>query len=336
MSAAGVTAVIPVWNRKELLERALASLRAQTRPPEEILVVDNGSTDGSAEVAERLGARVLRMGSNTGFANAVNCGIRAARTAWIAVLNNDVVLDPEYLERLAAAAGEAGAWFATGKLLDPAQPGKLDGVFDSVCRGGCAWRVGNGRADGPEFSVPRPIPIAPATAALFRAELFARAGFFAETFCSYLEDVDFGLRCAAMKYPGLLVPSALAYHAGSATLGRWHPVVVRLIARNQVLLVARHYPARLLLRFAWPILVAQAGWGLVALRHGAGAAFLAGKWAGLRLFRAARRSSPELRKNAAIEQVLRSGEADILDCQRRTGFDAYWRMYFLLARGGAK
>ena len=67
--------MIPHWNRRELLETLLRNLEAQTRPFDEIIVADNGSTDDSAEVAERFGARVLRLGSNLGFAAAVNRGI---------------------------------------------------------------------------------------------------------------------------------------------------------------------------------------------------------------------------------------------------------------------
>ena len=106
--------------------------------------------------------------------------------------------------------------------------------------------MGQGRADGPEFSAARPIGFAPGTASLFRAELFRRVGLLDESFDSYLEDVEFGLRCACLHYSGRYAPDAVAYHVGSATLGRWHPNVARLVSRNQVLLVAKYYPARIL------------------------------------------------------------------------------------------
>jgi len=324
-----ITAIVPVWNGRDLLERLLASLEAQTEAAAELLVVDNGSTDGAPELARARGARVIPMGRNAGFAAAVNRGIRESRGEWIAVLNSDVELAPDYFARLRAA----DAWFATGKILAAGSGNRIDATFDVLCRGGAAWRAGNGRADGPEFSLARPIWSAPWTAALFRAELFQQVGLLEESFESYLEDVDFGLRCAARGLAGQYVPEALAWHQGSATLGRWHPETVRHIARNQLFLLARHYPQRLLVRWCWPIFVAQFLWGAVAFRHGAGFAWLRGEWQGLRRFFAARGQTLDAK---VLDSVLSANERLIRSVQVSTGFDLYWRLYFLLTRGGAK
>jgi GT2 family glycosyltransferase len=329
MSCRPVTIVVPVWNGRELLEALLRSLRAQTHAIAEILVIDNGSTDGSAAAAEQAGAHAIRMGSNTGFARAVNRGIAECRTEWLALVNNDIEAAPDWLAHLAAALEDESAWFATGKILQASHGDHLDGTFDALSRGGCAWRIGNGRPDGAEFSVRRRISFPPATAALFRADLFRRLGPLDETFESYLEDVEFGLRSALAGLDGWYVPEAVAWHRGSATLGRWHPQTVRRISRNQVFLVAKHYPARLILRYGWPILVAQSLWGLLALRHGAGWAWLRGKCAGVwQATRNVQKSSTRLR------DILEQSESEILLIQSKTGFDFYWRAYFLLTRGG--
>jgi len=87
---AEVSIIVPVWNGRVMLERLLACLQAQMHPVTEVLVIDNGSEDGAPEAAERLGARVIRMGSNTGFSRAVNCGIQACTTEWLAIVNSDV------------------------------------------------------------------------------------------------------------------------------------------------------------------------------------------------------------------------------------------------------
>jgi GT2 family glycosyltransferase len=333
------SAIVPVWNGRHLLARLLTTLVAQTRPAEEVLIVDNGSTDGAPEVARAAGARVIAMGRNAGFAAAVNRGIREAAHPLVAILNSDVELAPDYLEKLAAV----DAPFATGKILSPS--GLLDGTFDMTCRGATTWRCGAGQRDAAPFDQPREIASPPWTAVLYRAEVFRQVGLLEESFESYLEDADFGLRCAAQGINGRYVPEAWAIHLGSAALGRWHPETVRRIARNQVLLAARHYGAR----HVWPVLVAQLLWGAVAVRHGRGLAWARGKAQGLRLFSAAReqmqqtlphgrgsdltRSHQSRDRQGAIllEQVLHTNEQFI----RTVSDDTYWKLYFLLT-GGAK
>src|SRR6266849_1366264 len=142
-------AVVPHWNRPELLETLFASLHAQSRPFDEIILADNGSTDDSAAVGERAGARVLRLGRNLGFAAAVNRGIEAARADWLAILNNDVTLDTAWLEKLVDAAERERAWFAAGKILRAEHPSTLDGAFDEISRAACACRCGAGKSDAP-------------------------------------------------------------------------------------------------------------------------------------------------------------------------------------------
>jgi GT2 family glycosyltransferase len=207
----------------------------------------------------------------------------------------------------------------------------LDGTWDTFSRGGCAWRAGHGCHDGPLWNCPRRIRFAPFTATLFRTELFRKVGGLDERFRSYLEDVDFGLRCAHQGLAGLYVPEAVATHQGSATLGRWHKEVVRLTARNQVLLVAKHYPARYLFRYAWPVFVAQSLWGALALTHGRPLSFVRGKLEGLALFPFVRHKvvqSGGWQKGLSV--IIEESESELYHLQRKTGFDLYWRLYFAL------
>ena len=324
------TVVVPVWNGRELLEVLLRSLQVQTAPPSEILVIDNGSRDGSPEAAEQAGAKVIRNAANEGFARAVNRGIAECRTEFVAIVNNDVEAAPGWLAQLSASLTDDTAWFAAGKILQARNRHLIDGTFDALCRGACAWRIGHNRRDGPEFSHPRRIVSPPGTAVLFRAALFQRIGPFDENFESYLEDVDLGLRCAAAGLSGWYVPEAIAWHRGSATLGGWHPDTVRRISRNQVYLVRKHYSGSLIFRNLWHIAVAQTLWGILALRHGRLLAFLRGKFAGLFHPR-----WPRQNRSSALLITLRNGEREIYHIQRKTGFDSYWRWYFRLTRGGA-
>lgn len=313
-----ITAVIPTFNRAALLEQAVASIEA-----DEIIVVDNGSTERIAPA----GARVLRLDRNYGFACAVNRGIEAARGDAVAIVNNDVVLSPGYLRLLA----QSGAWFATGKILQQSAPDRIDATFDLLARSGCALRAGHG-APATEFSEARPIAFAPMTAALYRRELFDRIGLLDESFDSYMEDVEFGLRAARCGYQGAYLPAATALHRGSATLGAWHPETVRLISRNQWLLVAKHFRHGGEKRYARAVLVGQLLWGLSALRRGCLRAWLTGKWQAActeipRWTPGDACAATELSDEDAslqLDRILAASESELL---RLTAGSAFWRWY---------
>lgn len=329
--SASVSFVIPNWNRRDLLAAALASIRAQTLPPLEILVADNGSTDGSEEVARQAGAQVLRLGVNKGFSFAVNRGVEAARGEMIAVVNNDVEFNPDWTERLATRL-EQGGWFAIGKLLDYSRRAQIDGVGDAICRGGTACRLGHGRPDCSLFYTPRFTYFPSATAVLVRRGFFDKAGKLEETFFAYLEDVDLGLRAALLSLEGVYVPEAVAYHHGSATLGAWSRPMVERLTRNQILLLAKFYPWGLVWRFWRPILVAQGLWAAMAVRHGRLGAYVRGLGRGLASGITLRRLTAQWRSDGnRLADVLIRSERELVRVQHATGWDQYWQWYFRLA-----
>lgn len=315
-----VAAIIPHWNRRDLLGPLFSSLHSQTRPFNEIILVDNGSGDDSRALATSLGARVLPLGENLGFAVAVNRGIESNTADWIAILNNDVILAPDWLERLL----DTSAMFATGKILSAADHSLLDATFDEISRGACAWRCGGGKPDAPAWNEPRPIRFAPMTAAIFRKSLFDQVGLLDENFGSYLEDVDFGIRCALAGIEGAYIPAAVAYHLGSATLGTWNSDTVKQISRNQILITVKHFKGQPL----WPIVAGQLLWGFVALRHSRGASYLGGKISGWKTARALYREKISI--SAGVSSLITRSERQIFALQKQTGFDWYWRVYFWL------
>lgn len=334
--AINVSAVIPHQDRADLLARALRSLFDQRLPPEvslEVIVVDNGSRDESLAVAAELGARAVPLGSNQGVSRALNRGIEAAAGEWIALVNNDVELAPDWLRSLLAGASRTEAWFATGKIFDAARRDLLDGAGDAVCTGGAAWRLGHGKRDGPAFSVPRPTFFPAATASLFRREFFDLAGLFDESFFAYLEDVDLGMRAASLGLRGTYVPQAVAWHQGSRTGGRWSDRSVAWITRHQLLLLSKHYSEHLLLRFGRPVAVAQLLWAALALSRGRWRAWLRGVALGLKDCREHWRARSR-RGERRLAAALQAGEAEIAGFQQAGGWDSFWKWYFRLARGG--
>ncbi|MEX2300862.1 MAG: glycosyltransferase family 2 protein [Bryobacterales bacterium] len=335
-----VSIVIPHRNRCALLERLLQSIHAQRLPEGvslDVVVVDNGSEDNSVETARRAGCRVLELSGNEGVSRAVNRGIEASSGEWIALVNNDVELSPGWMAELLAAVGSppreaAKLWFATGKTLNDQDRGLIDGTGDAICRGGASWRLGHGRADGPLFDAVRRTYFPSATAAIFRRGFFERVGGLEESFFAYLEDIDLGLRAAMEDLPGLYVPSAVAYHRGSATAGIWSGASVEWMTCHQLLLLAKFYPARLMLRFLRPILAAQLLWATLAISRGRASSWARGFWRGLRGFSRLRRASASIRsRGERLAGVLCAMEAEIARVQKATRWDTYWRWYFRLA-----
>lgn len=332
MATAGkVSVIIPSWNRADLLRNLLPNLRAQTRPPEQILVVDNGSSDASAATAKELGAEVVSLGVNRGFAAAVNEGVRRAAAEWLLILNNDVELAPDWIEVQLEGVQREKVWFAAGKLLDYGDSTVIDGTWDLVSRAAYAWRCGYGRPDSPIWSVRKRIFFAPMTAALFHREVFERVGLLETRFESYYEDVDFGVRCAIAGLQGIYEPSAVARHMGKATLGKSSYRVMYLTARNQVFLLAKHYSGETLRRFWWAILVGQLLGVAAAAKHGQLISALRGKWDGLRGWNEFRRELSHA--PARVESALAESEQAICSLQKEIGFDPYWRLYFGLTGG---
>ena len=328
-----ISIIIPSWNRVDLVRSVLASLRNQTRRPDQIVVVDNGSTDDSVEVARTLGAEVINLLSNVGFAAAVNKGIAHASGDWLVILNNDVVLAPDWIEQILNGAEQSQAEFAVGKLLQNNSHLIIDGTWDLVSRGGYAWRCGFGRPDGPEWSARRMIFMAPMTAAMFKKTVFERIGVLENGFESYYEDIDFGLRCAVAGISGIYEPRAVATHIGKSTFGKSNGRIIRLSSRNQVLLLAKHYSAQSLRRFWWPVLVAQVLSIIAFTKHGHGFAAIQGKWQGLMrwaAFRSMAPANPEAVRKA--EHVFSMAEREIFALQTKIGFDPYWRLYFMLVK----
>ena len=327
-----VSAIVPTWNRADLLRSILANLTSQSRVPDQIIVVDNGSTDATQLVARKFGVDLVVFPENRGFAVAVNEGIRRASGDWVLIVNNDVVLEPDWLERLIGTAERENAPFAVGKLLRPNDLSEIDGSWDLVSRAAYAWRCGYGKRDGVIWSTSRRISFAPMTAALFRRSVFERIGVLETRFESYYEDVDFGVRCALAGLHGIYEPAAVALHMSKTTLGRSAARVYYLTARNQIFILAKYYSRQTLVRFAWPIVAGQVLALFAAAKQRNFFAALRGKWHGLRRWNEFRGVSAS--SESAIERTFRESEREILRLQKQAGFDIYWRLYFSLVRPG--
>ena len=213
-----VAVVIPNYNGARWLPGVLASLAAQTVAPAEVLVVDDGSTDDSAAIAEAAGARVLRLAENGGFARAANAGLAAVGSEAVALVNTDVVLDPDWLERAAAALGASEGAVAT-KMLDLDDPAILYSAGDVLRRDGVCEQRGRFERDRGAYDEPGEVFSACAGAALYRRAAVLGAGGFDERLGMYLEDVELGLRLRLAGWSCAWEPRAVARHAGAGSSG---------------------------------------------------------------------------------------------------------------------
>lgn len=318
-----ISVIIPTWNRADLVHKVLINLQRQTAAPTEILVVDNGSTDETREVVQKSQAGLIALPRNSGFAAAVNEGVRNAKSEWFFILNNDVELHEDWIACALDAAERWGAEFVTGKLLQAHAPGRIDGTWDLVSRAGCAWRCGWNAPDGPRWSAPRRIRITSLTSAMFRRSVFEKVGLLDTTYESYYEDIDFGIRCALAGVEGVYEPRARATHLGSATL-HGSDRVTYFVARNQVLLARKFQLAK---ANPWRVFIGQIVALLPSIRRGHLLAALRGKADGWNLAKSLRQ--PDVNADE-LDAILKNQERELYQEQKERGFDISWRLYFSL------
>lgn len=239
-----VTVIIPNYNGLAFMEPCFRALDAQTSRDFEVLVVDNGSTDGSVEWLKEKEIPAIFLAENTGFSGAVNVGIRAAKTPFVILLNNDTEPDSDYIgEMLRAIERSPRIFSVSSKMIQLYHKELMDDAGDMYSLLGWAYQRGVGR---PSSGYQRPAKVfsACAGAAIYRREVFEEIGYFDEMHFAYLEDIDVGYRAKIAGYENHYCPKALVYHVGSGTSGsKYNSFKVKLAARNNIYLNYKNMPA---------------------------------------------------------------------------------------------
>ena len=322
---APVSVIVVNHNRRELLRGCLESLARQSAGGFAVVVVDNGSTDGSAEMAEReFGAapfrlKVVRNRENRGFCAANNQGIAASEEPFIALLNNDAEAAPGWLEALLGAFEDPGVGMAASKILTWEEPPRIDKAGHLIYLDGQNRGRGTGEPDRGQYDRREEVLWPDGCAAMYRRRMLEEIGGFDEDFFAYGDDAELGLRARIAGWRCLYVPEAVVRHRRASTLGPASARRVELIERNRVLLAAKLFPWSLLwlngayyaARIGAGLLAAAANRGEASRFPGPGgkirlaAAMVKGDLAALRLL------PRMLRKRREVNRIRRLSPAEV-------------------------
>ena len=247
-----VTIVIVNWNRVVDTLECLDSLARMTYPSFSIVVVDNGSNDGSMDAIERWSSRkipveLIRNDINLGFARGSNQGMLHALTAntdYVFLLNNDTVVEPDVLELLVETAEQYDDIGMVGPKIY--QYGK-ENILDSAGTRTIRWLaqgflLGHGKADHGQYDNPGELPYVTGTALLVKCTVLEKVGLMDEDYFCYFEDFDWGLKTRKAGYRLLLEPRAVIHHRGSRTAGFNSPFYMQHMVRSRILFARKHIP----------------------------------------------------------------------------------------------
>ena len=240
-----VSVVIPNFNGIAFLDSVLASLEGQTLNNFEVILVDNGSTDGSCSfvTANYPWVHLIELSENFGFCGAVNAGIRAAKAPYVLLLNNDTEVKEDFVEEMLAAIRRHKNTFSCGaRMVQYHDRDKLDDVGNYYCALGWSFARGRGK-DIHAYETEDRIFSACAGAAIYRKKILEKIGYFDEEHFAYLEDTDIGYRARIYGYENWYAPKAIVYHVGSGTSGsRYNQFKTRYSSRNNIYLIYKNMP----------------------------------------------------------------------------------------------
>lgn len=298
------TIIIPNYNGLSFMEPCFESLKEQTVRDFKVLVVDNGSTDGSVEWLKEHRVPSIFLKENTGFSGAVNTGIRAADTPYVLLLNNDTRVEPGFVAAMERAMDQSPKIFSvSSRMIQMYHPELLDDAGDMYSILGWAYQRGVGRSVNLYQKSCR-VFSACAGAAIYRRAVFDEIGLFDELHFAYLEDIDVGWRAKLYGYDNVYCPDAAVYHVGSGTSGsRYNSFKVRLAARNCIYLNYKNMPGWQILLNAPFLLAGIFVKYLFFVKNGFGGDYVSGLKEGIRTRKQCRRVPGLLKRFGAELKV---------------------------------
>jgi GT2 family glycosyltransferase/glycosyltransferase involved in cell wall biosynthesis len=306
-----VSTIVVNHERRELLRTCLRSLEralASVNEESELIVVDNGSSDGSVELVRELfpDVMLITLDRNEGFAGGLAAGIAAARGDWIAVFNNDTTVEPDAVAvMLEAARGNPRVGSVAAQMRFADRRNVLNSAGLELDRLGIAADrlVGSHVGEPPERE-PYEVFGATGGAAIFRTDMLEQVGGFDETFFAFFEDVDLAWRARAHGWSALYAPEAVVYHNHSATARHGSPTKLYLVGRNRVRTLAKNATSGMLVRSAPGMILYETAYVLFTSVTARTLAPLKGRVRGLREWRAYRRRGAAYRRPMDLDRPL--------------------------------
>ena len=294
-----VSIVIPNYNGEKYLKECIGALNVQTLKDTELIIVDNGSTDGSLDTVRevRPDARIIKLDKNYGFSKAVNEGIKAAKAPYVILLNNDTRPLPDFAEELYNAIRDDDRIFSVNaKMLQMYAPKLCDSAGDMYCCLGWAYARGKDRP-GKNYGKAAEIFSSCAGASIYRRSVFEEIGYFDEAHFAYLEDVDIGYRARICGYRNIYIPGAIVYHVGSGMSGsRYNKFKISLSSRNSIYLAYKNMPLPQLIINLPFLITGYLIKTVFFIRKGEGATYVKGLFKGIAMCRHDRKF-PYMNKN---------------------------------------
>lgn len=241
--------VILNWNGGDVTAECLNSLKSQTREPDQIIVVDNGSVDGSNKMIRKNfpGVNLIELPKNLGFAGGVNVGIKAAKSDYVMLLNNDATCEPTCIEELLKTAKEQHADITQAIILTE-EGRKIDSTGDIYT----VWGLPHpSRRNEPANNAPttdQPIFSGSGGASLYKRSLFDEIGYFDEMFFAYYEDVDMSMRAQLRGKKIWLSSRAVVQHRMNHTSDRMPGLGREMTIRNSIYLFWKVLPFPLIIK----------------------------------------------------------------------------------------
>ncbi len=311
-----VTIIVLNWNGKDVLPGCLEAIRRQTYTDFSVWVVDNGSTDGSDLWVRKHHPEVtvIAYEENRGFCKAYNDVLPHVTTPYVALMNNDVVAGPQWLQALVTTMDEdSQLWAAASKMLFDDAPHRIDRAGDAYTLEGAALMRGRGESAS-RFNRKEKVFGVCAGAALYRTAVFRELGYFDENFFILHEDVDISFRARLKGYECVYVPEAVVFHKGSHSLGRKSQTAVYYGQRNLEWVYLKNMPTPILC-LSWPLhLLFVIAAGVYFLSEGHGRSFLAAKKDAFRNMKKIMQQRSALQKQRRVSSwsILRSLTIDLL------------------------